>query len=109
MLLTQSPVQACFDAWMQCETLLLALGEAGVSLSRKFTKVLDECAHICMGTFQALKKGADDTPRLAILCVGICEECAELLETRSEAPFLHCARTCRTCSDSVSALAMQAL
>lgn len=106
---TTTPTQACFDAWVQCEQLLMNLHEVKSSLSRKVTNVLDECALICMGTFQALKKGSGEAARMALLCVGICEECAEICEELSDQRFQLCAQSCRACSERVSALAFTAL
>jgi hypothetical protein len=97
--------QACFDAWINCEDLLVQLAKAKNTLSKKFTKVLDECALICMSTFHALKSSSQNTTRFAMLCVGICEECAELCETLVEDQFRKCARICRKCSELMTTIA----
>jgi hypothetical protein len=97
--------QACFNAWINCEDLLVNLAKAGTRLSKKVTKVIDECAFICMGTFHALKTSSVNTGRFAVLCVGICEECAELCEELEEEKFIECARICRFCSKTMSSLA----
>ncbi len=100
--------QACFAAWINCEELLVSISQAKTTLSRKVTKVIDECAYICMGTFHALKSQSQNAGRFALLCIGICEECAELCEEFSSEEFLACARICRTCSRSISQI-MQGL
>jgi hypothetical protein len=102
MTATNSYAQACFDAWMNCENLLVTVAGFQRNISKKVTNVVDECALICMGTFQALKKSSSNMSRLAVLCVGICEECAELCEERNEAHFRECARKCRECSETMS-------
>jgi hypothetical protein len=96
---------ACFDAWMNCEQLLLKLHALKTSVSKKVTKVVDECALICMGTFHAMKSSSAHVNRFAILCVGICEECAELCETQTDEQFLACARICRECSERMTSIA----
>src|SRR3712207_9265834 len=67
-----------------------------------FRSVIDECAIICQGTFSALKTGSANLNRFALLCVGICEECAELLESHKDVEFQQVALVCRQCSESLS-------
>lgn len=105
MTVTSSHTQACFNAWIHCENLLTDLARVQKTLSKKITKVVDECALICMGTFHALKSKSDNIHRFAVLCVGICEECAELCEQLNEEEFKHCAKTCRECSETMTAIA----
>jgi len=97
--------QACFNAWINCENLLTDLVRMQAVLSKRITKTLDECAYICMGTFHALKTSPQNAKRMALLCMGICEECAEICEEQKEAYFQDCARICRQCSDTMNALA----
>ena len=105
MIVSSCHTQACFDAWINCENLLVDLARAHQSLSRKVTKVVDECALICMGTFHALKSKSRNISRFAVLCVGICEECADLCEDLSDENFQRCAKICRDCSETMSVLA----
>jgi hypothetical protein len=105
MTTTSHYTQVCFDAWIHCENLLTSVMNFRTSLSRKVTKTIDECALICMGTFHAIKSSSQNINRMALLCVGICEECAEICEAQDDARFRHCARVCRECSNSMSKLA----
>lgn len=105
MLVTSCHTNAVFQAWIQCEELLSNIATFHQSVSRKMTKVVDECALICMSTFHALKSGSVNTSRFALLCMGICEECAELCEQHQEESFRNCAQKCRQCSESMNALA----
>ena len=105
MIATNCHVNACFDAWMKCEDLLVNIAQVQQSLSKKVTKVVDECALICMSTFHALKSKSVNVSKLAMLCVGICEECAELCEELNDENFKHCAQFCRKCSETMSAIA----
>ena len=104
MTVTSYHTKACFDAWMNCEDLLLSLAQAQRNLSKKISKVVDECALICMGTFHALRTESVNISRYVILCVGICEECAELCEELHEEKFKTCASICRQCSQTMTAL-----
>lgn len=105
MIVTTSHTNACFEAWMKCEDLLVNIAQAQKSLSKKITKVIDECALICMSTFHALKSKSVNASRFAILCMGICEECAELCDELNDERFKHCAKVCRECSETMSAIA----
>lgn len=104
MTVTSCHTRACFDAWMNCESLLVNLHEVKNVFSKKITKVVDECALICMGTFHALKSHSKNASRFAILCIGICEECAEICEDLNGENFKQCARVCRECSETISTL-----
>ncbi|MGZ3939942.1 MAG: hypothetical protein ACXVBK_14325 [Flavisolibacter sp.] len=106
MIVTSSHTKACFDAWMNCEDLLVDLPMAQKSFSKQLTKVIDECALICMTTFHALKSKSVNTSRYAMLCIGICEECAELCEELQDESFRQCARVCRHCSETISSLTL---
>lgn len=109
MTVTSCHTQACFDAWINCENLLVNLVQVKNTFSKKVSKVIDECALICMGTFHALKSSSEDISRFALLCIGICEECAEICESLDKEEFQECARICRKCSESISPLAYSTL
>ena len=103
------PAQACMDAWLNCENLLIGLARKNVRLSQSAGQVIEECAQICMGTFHALRKEMKQVGALALLCVGICEECAEFCDRFDDPLFRNCAAACRLCSDSVTSLAPPAI
>ncbi len=97
-------LETCAEAWISCEDLLISLNNKQTSFSKRTTKVLDECAKICLGTLHAIKNKFDNINNLALLCVGICEECAEICERYHESHFQTCAITCRQCSVAFSEL-----
>ena len=101
--------QVCLDASFNCQNLLKEFGEKTKSLSSRKAKLLDECAHVCMGTFHAIKNRSANAGLLAILCVGICEECADFCESFNNPLFKQCADACRYCSNNMSDLALAAL
>ena len=94
--------KACFKAWMMCEDLLADMHGIRRFLSRKVLNVVDECAFICLGTFNAMKSGSTELHKMALLCVGICEECAEICESQNGDSFLKCAVVCRECANRLS-------
>lgn len=95
---------AAFNAWIKCENLLIDIQSIRNYISKQVLNVLDECAHICLGTFHALKTGSVNSQNMALLCVGICEECAEICESHHGTSFKECARICRECANSLSDL-----
>ena len=97
--------QVCLDAFINCEHLLTHVGKKGIKLSSHIAKLLNECAHICVGTFYAIKNRSVNTAQLALLCVGICDECAEVCDMIDSNEFKQCAQACRYCSNTVSKLA----
>ena len=105
MTATRQQTQTCFEAWMNCENLLLSIAEVRQCFSRSVTRIVDECALICMGTFHAIKSNSENVGKMALLCIGICEECADLCETQHAESFKDCARICRECSNNLSGLA----
>ena len=104
MKVTSCHTKACFKAWMNCEDVLVNMNQVQTSFSKKLSKIVDECALICMSTFHALKTHSVNINKYALLCVGICEECAELCEELNDKDFIQCALICRECSDSLSQL-----
>jgi hypothetical protein len=101
--------QDCMEAWLNCENLLVSIMKQDTPFSARTKEVLDECSLICMGTFHALKNKMINIQELALLCVGICEECAEVCERYNDALFSNCASACRRCSTSISSLVSAAV
>ena len=97
--------QACFDAWINCENLLGDIAVLKNPISKKYSKVVDECAFICMGTFHAFKSRSQNISQMALLCVGICQECAELCGAINDSTFKKCAAACRQCAEVMMAVA----
>jgi hypothetical protein len=93
------------QTWLQCETLLFQLREQDLSYSERTRQVLNECAAICLGTLDAAEKQIDAVRTLAVLCIGICEECAEICERYADNIFQLCANTCRSCANAFTQIA----
>ena len=105
MTIANHHTQICLDTWIQCEDLLAKIAGVKNSISKHFLKVMDECAMICMGTFHAIRSKSQHINRMALLCVGICEECADLFDSHGEQEFREFAATCRQCSESMTEIA----
>lgn len=101
-------VKSCIDTWVHCENLLLHLHSQQTSFSKRTLQVVDECANICLGTLEAIKQQTQNLGKIALLCVGICEECAELCERYEQTDFQACALSCRACSKVFAGLAASA-
>jgi len=101
--------RACIEAWINCENLLLTLQQKNVSFSKHTIQVIDECAHVCLGTFQTLKTASLNISKAALLCFGICEECAEICDKYDDDAFKTCASACRQCSSVIEQLALPAV
>lgn len=102
-------IQACMEAWLNCENLLINIAQKNTSISTRTKGVIDECAQICLGTLHALKNSFLNVQELALLCVGICEECAEVCDRYNDGLFKNCASACRHCSSSITTLATPAV
>jgi len=101
--------RVCIEAWINCENLLVSLQQKGISFSKRTLQVIDECAHVCLGTFQTLQEAPLNTNKAALLCFGICEECAEVCDKYDDTAFQNCANACRRCSTAIAQLAISAV
>lgn len=100
--------QHCLETWISCENLLAHLQMGQIKGIDEILKTVDECAHICMETWQAIKSQSDTTPKLVLLCIGICEECADMCEQQPCLQMKQCAKTCRTCANSLAQMTLAA-
>ncbi|MDQ3843647.1 MAG: hypothetical protein M3342_06480, partial [Bacteroidota bacterium] len=96
-------------AWVQCETLLLQLAKKQQTYSAYTLQVIDECAQMCLGMSYALQYQLSIQNKVALLCLGLCEECAEICERYNNRLFTRCAAACRQCSSSIGSVAQAAL
>lgn len=96
--------EACLAAWIQCENVIT---RADVQKEKKgLIPLLNECADICLGMLQAISTRSVNVNRLALLCVGICHECADVCERFQ---CRSCAIACRRCAEALSSLARNAI
>jgi hypothetical protein len=102
---TSRYIDACMNALVNCENLAGSISTKHITFSTRTIKILEECTNICLGMLQALKENWHDLATMALLCVGICEECAEVCERYRDQHFQLCAVECRNCSNVFSDLA----
>jgi len=106
MTVTSSHLQACMYAYLQCDQLLTDLTQEPILVSDTNTSVIDECARVCLGTLTAIRNSWPGLEDVLLLCVGVCEECAEICEAHPGQNFKACAAACRQCSTAFSQLIM---
>lgn len=100
--------QHCLETWISCENLLVNMAMKDAAQLDHIAKTVDECALICMETWQALKSKSIEARKLVLLCIGICEECADVCEQQPNLQMKQCAKACRNCADSFTRLALAA-
>jgi len=96
------------EAWLNCENLLISITQKPTSYSQYTLRAINECADICLAAQEALKIKYKNIGELALLCIGTCEECADICERYSGTQFKTCATTCRYCSNVFTSLALNA-
>lgn len=102
--------EVCIETWLTCENALVLIPETKVEEKNNLHQILNECANICLGMIQAIKTRSANTDKIALLCVGICEECAEACEKYFFHPlYRKCSEICRQCADTMSNLALTSL
>lgn len=98
----------CLEAWINCENIISNSSKKKIAMSNSLKNSINECAHICLGTFHAIKTKSCNTNNIVLLCIGICEECAELCEDFSDDVFIKCAEACRNCSSNLMRISLYA-
>lgn len=104
MNISRHQTQACLDAWIACEELLVELAEMGSRVSKQLSKVVDECAYACLGVFHAIKSLSLNIKPLAQSCMEKCTECARYCAKEQQTAFLLCAQVCSKCAASINQL-----
>jgi hypothetical protein len=105
---TNYHTQACMEAWLNCENLLITIAQKRLPYSQHTLRVVNECADICLTASQALKAKYKNISELALLCIGICEECADVCERYNDSLFKTCASICRHCTNAFTPLVLDA-
>jgi hypothetical protein len=101
-------VKACTNTLTTCEKLLECISQKRITYSTRTISTIEECKNICAGMIQALNENWHELSAMALLCVGICEEAAEVCERYNDKDFQFCAYICRYCSTAFSELAKKA-
>lgn len=101
--------QTCLEAWINCENLLAEISLRQPGYAHSMEKTLDDCAHLCMETWQAIKSNDPDTRKMVLLCIGLCEECADACNRYNDPFFGQCARACRKCANRLTDISLQSV
>ena len=110
MIYSAPPSEVCLETWLTCENVLADISNTNFVERQKMRTVFSECADICLGMIQAIKTQSENADKIALLCVGICEECAEICDKYLFHPlYSKCAMVCRKCANSLSYLALASL
>ncbi len=102
VVIKQNHIAACQQTWKSCERLLLDLQLIKAYLAKEVLTTIDECAHVSMATYYAFKSGSVNSEAMALLCIGLCEECAEVCSGQVGTGFDECATACRDCANTLS-------
>ena len=102
--------EVCMETCLTCENALVLIPDSKIGEKQKLQNILNECANICLGMLHAIKSRSANTDKIALLCVGICEECAEACEKYFFDPlYRKCSMICRQCADAMSTLALTSI
>ncbi|WP_132055955.1 four-helix bundle copper-binding protein [Pseudocnuella soli] len=101
--------QACLEAWINCENLLAEISLRQPGYAHSLEKTLDDCALMCMETWQAIKSNDPNTRNMMLLCIGLCEECADACNRYNDPFFSQCARACRKCANRMADVSLQSV
>jgi ATP/maltotriose-dependent transcriptional regulator MalT len=104
MTVTGLHLQACMNAWLHCDDLLAHLAQQPSCIPGNSIAIIEECGRICLGTLTAIRAAWESLDDVVLLCVGSCEECAELCEQHERELFKACAMASRHCSTVFSQL-----
>lgn len=106
---TVHQLQACLEAWANCKLLLQNHTGNELEMSQSLIRLVKDCALMCIGSYHALHNDSINLSSLAVLCVGLCLECAEACDRYPYSLFQQCAASCRSCSTAMSELALEAI
>lgn len=71
-------VTACMESWVVCENAMVVLPKIEHEKGADLVRAFNEFADICMGLLVALKLKSVNVGKLALLYIGLAEECVEL-------------------------------
>jgi hypothetical protein len=97
--------EVCLQAWLHCEDALMVMPETEIFEKAELKRIFHECAGICLGMLNAIKQQSINMDKIALLCIGICVECAEVCEKLPYTLYMKCADACRRCADALTPVA----
>ena len=98
MELTIDIVKACKMTALSCRKCV-AMIPVNDPLQLVYQRSFNQCEDVCFAFLQAASSNSQYLQKFIFLCIGLCEECADLAEEKKEDVFLHAARQCRNFSN----------
>lgn len=104
MTLTLEQVKACKEVVLISEKCVRALSKRD-PYDNIYQRSFKQCQDICVTFLHAASTDSIYIEKLGLLCIGICEECAEICDDYSDSMFFReAAKICRYCSGQLSEL-----
>jgi hypothetical protein len=95
-------VQACKDTALICEACVNALSKED-TFDTCYQRSLKQCQDLCGAFLHAASIDSIYLEKIALLCIGLCEECIEICtELKEENLFKKAILTFQNCSDLLS-------
>jgi hypothetical protein len=101
MQLSSEIVNACTKTIMNCRQCIAAISRKE-PLNKGYLRSYKQCEDVCRAYLQAASVDSPYLAKLAILCIGLCEECIEIGEDMQEPVFKNTAAICALFSNLLS-------
>lgn len=98
MELTLDIIKACRMTALSCRKCVSLITSID-PLQTVYQRSFKQCEDICFAFLQAASSNSQYLQKFVFLCIGLCEECAELAEEKKEDVFIEAAVQCRNFSD----------
>lgn len=101
MKLSSDIIDACTKTIMNCRQCVVAIS-CKEPLNNGYLRSYKQCEDVCKAFMQAANTDSPYLSKLAILCIGLCEECMEIGEDMDEQLFKNTAHICGHFSNLLS-------
>lgn len=90
-------IKACKMTALSCRKCVSQISVKD-PLQSVYQRSFEQCEDICFAFLQAASSNSQYLQKFIFLCIGLCEECAELAEEKMEDDFMEAAFQCRNFS-----------
>ena len=97
MELTLDIIKACKMTALSCRKCVSIIPVID-PLQSVYQRSFKQCEDICFAFLQAASSNSQYLQKFIFLCIGLCEECAELAEEKMDDDFMEAAFQCRNFS-----------
>ncbi len=98
MELTLDIIKACKMTALSCRKCVSHMSAVD-PLQCVYRRSFKQCEDICFAFLQAASSNSQYLQKFTFLCIGLCEECAELAEEEMDDDFMEAAAHCRNFSN----------